>query len=830
MFKKKTLFLLVAIVTIIVAIAAIVNISKRWGSNKLTPEGAIASINENVFDLEINTETKDAVVDGKNVRLSELLALPEKKIDEMISNNSLKDYLAQNLTGDIKVEGSAISVDNPYSTKTLIVKAEDKAELESSENVKLVEQIASKIYLVEYNNAIDTKNGYNQLQSNDSVENVMKDIKIHVSDVNFSSQSIGSENLAWGLSTTGLDNYRKKLEYKSTGNQVIVAVLDTGINPLHEAFKEKTSGDRLLMNEKAYDYMNHDEDPSDDSGHGTAVAGVIAQSTPTSVKILPVKVMDNEGKGNFSLVTKAITRLKDYADIFNLSMGVIPSEISEEEVQICEEFFKEIYENGNIVVCAAGNERGPVDYPGFSAYTLAASAVDSNNSFATSFSNSGEEVDFALPGVLLRVPKYDGNNTYDDMSGTSFSCPFLASAIANIKQENAELGLSGIVDILKENAVDLGDEGKDNYYGYGSINFNSGMFSKPVFAKLEASDKQWATSNQIVAKVVCANKIKTYAYQKGDGTPSSWYTIPTPTNAWEFEDTVTENGTYYFWVEDENDKITKSSFTVQYVDNADPVIAAYKKSGTTMNTITTALNVQDSDSGISEIKWYHKKSSEENYTEEAESLLNEGAGDTTSLTKNHVFSGLDENTEYNVYAKITDVVGNESETAKLNIRTTATQSTITIVNKTAGKAMVSVGGEESAQDFSAVTGEGKLFVSCGAPCWVILADDANETYSVISRAALVNGKHEFDFELGDLKFYIVLKGDVNMNGEVNVADTALINRSNLTDTMPAYSALTPLQKVVADINGNNTVNTADGMLINKSLLSKLHEAFKMLEW
>ena len=227
--------------------------------------------------------------------------------------------------------------------------------------------------------------------------------------------------------------------------------------------------------EYAYDYVNNTDNPVDDNGHGTLVAGAIVESTPSNVKVVPVKVMGNDGEGNINSIFTAITNVSPYVDIINLSLGSDSSEISSDDMETLENYFKNIVEStGVIIVCAAGNSRTAVEYPAASQYTLAASSIDSENNFAD-FSCFGEEIDFALPGVDVVLPYHTDNHDYVKVDGTSVSCPFLAASVALVKAENNEYSQGEIVEVLKKNCIDLGAPGKDIYFGYGSINFNIDM-------------------------------------------------------------------------------------------------------------------------------------------------------------------------------------------------------------------------------------------------------------------------------------------------------------------------------------------------------------------
>ena len=77
---------------------------------------------------------------------------------------------------------------------------------------------------------------------------------------------------------------------------------------------------------------------------------------------------------------------------------------------------------------------------------------------------------------------------------------------------------------------------------------------------------------------------------------------------------------------------------------------------------------------------------------------------------------------------------------------------------------------------------------------------------------------------------VALKGDINLNGGINAADSVLISRSKLSSSASAYRALSTLEEVLADINNSGSVNAADAMLINRANLSSSASAYTALTW
>jgi len=370
-----------------------------------------------------------------------------------------------------------------FSSNSLIVQTKTIDAVE--EEAVSVTAITEDVYLVNFENPFQTENAYEKLKSKSEIKNVIKNYKMHISGV-----SSGYE--AWGVTYTGMDRYTNKLFLDENNEEIKIAVLDTGINPYHEVFMDIEAGDRLDFTD-SYDYVNSDDDVTDDNGHGTLVAGAIAESTPANVKIVPVKVMDSEENGDFNDIFEAIADLSTQVDIINLSLGTDSSKIEPDDLISIEEIFEEIVsESGVIIVCAAGNTSTAVEYPAASSFTLAASSIDKNNNFAD-FSCYGNQIDFATPGVDVVLPSHQSNNGYVIANGTSVSCPFLAASVALVKAENPSYNKDQIIEVLKANSIDLGVAGKDNYYGYGKIDFKSNMFAKSIEVDIENKTVSKAT-------------------------------------------------------------------------------------------------------------------------------------------------------------------------------------------------------------------------------------------------------------------------------------------------------------------------------------------------
>jgi thermitase len=213
---------------------------------------------------------------------------------------------------------------------------------------------------------------------------------------------------------------------QSQGTGVTVAVLDTGAAPVPALSSQLLSG---------WNYVADDADTSDVAtaagtqavGHGTFVCGLVALVAPQA-RILPEKVLDSNGFGTIYGAAQAVLDATAAgANVINLSFGTEttpPSNLLQQAIQ-------QAQAAGVVVVAAAGNEgTSQLDYPAAWPQTLSVAALDSSGSALASFSNFGQWVNVAAPGVSIVGPLPDGS--YGVWAGTSMSAPFVAGQAALI--------------------------------------------------------------------------------------------------------------------------------------------------------------------------------------------------------------------------------------------------------------------------------------------------------------------------------------------------------------------------------------------------------------
>ncbi len=261
---------------------------------------------------------------------------------------------------------------------------------------------------------------------------------------------------------------------------ILIAILDTGVDLSHPDLKTKIySGGR--------DFINNDFEANDDYGHGTAVASVAAAETDNSEgiagvawnsKILPVKIMDENGEGVYSdLIAGIKWAVDNRASVVNLSLG------GDEPSSGLRDALKYAHDKGVVVVAAAGNDSSAVLYPAaYDDYCLAIAATDYEDKQAD-WSNFGSQVDVAAPGVsiICAVPTWffgPGSNPYGIGGGTSLSTPQVAGLAALLKALKPWLSVDQVMDVIRYSADDVNSAnhpGKDNYLGYGRINMEKAL-------------------------------------------------------------------------------------------------------------------------------------------------------------------------------------------------------------------------------------------------------------------------------------------------------------------------------------------------------------------
>lgn len=261
----------------------------------------------------------------------------------------------------------------------------------------------------------------------------------------------------------------------TTGDEnVLIAVLDTGINRQHVEF-----AGRVLP---GYDFINDDADPADDHGHGTHVAGTIAAAIDNGhggagvcpeCRLLPVKVLDENNLGAWSTVAEGLLYAAEQgADIINLSLG------GPQQSQTLTEAIRYVQEQGVLVVAAAGNAGGSSPfYPAALDDVLAVGATNEDDEIWY-LSNTGVYVDVVAPGYMVYSTSINGdtpNNGYSYMTGTSMAAPHVSGLAGLLLSQDLTRTAAELARAIAESTLDLGEPGWDPIFGFGRIHARAAL-------------------------------------------------------------------------------------------------------------------------------------------------------------------------------------------------------------------------------------------------------------------------------------------------------------------------------------------------------------------
>lgn len=282
-----------------------------------------------------------------------------------------------------------------------------------------------------------------------------------------------TDGKAWQFVSIGAD---KTWNQVSSPETIGVAVLDTGLNINHP--------DLIGRIISGYDYVTKSTEITDQDGHGTLVSGFIAATADNGIGLSGVAGTANVKIAPYRVGTKGLSvanicaALMDAADrpdikVINMSYGGYEYNNSEAAA------IQYAKDQGKVLVASAGNEGEPTDpevglpsYPASYDGVISVAATTNANDRA-SFSQYNNMVDLAAPGENVYTTALTGDYTND--SGTSFSSPIVAGACGVLLAANGNLSANDVETALITTALDLGDPGKDDYYGYGLIQLDQAL-------------------------------------------------------------------------------------------------------------------------------------------------------------------------------------------------------------------------------------------------------------------------------------------------------------------------------------------------------------------
>lgn len=352
----------------------------------------------------------------------------------------------------------------------------------------------------------------------------------------------------------------------------IVAIIDSGVDIDHPDLDgqvwinpREIAGNGIDDDNNGYvddmygwDYSSIDEsplpednDPTDEHGHGTHIAGIISAATGNgigvagvspSTRIMALKILP------WALVSK-IARAVVYAadngaDVINMSFGLVFTS------RMLEDAFA-YAESKGVILCAASGNKGEIEesYPAVSPHTIAVGASDDSDHVAY-FSSYGDHLHLCAPGLSILSLRAEGTDMYEESpgdeprvhiidsvyyiaSGTSMACPYVVGVAAYLRAVSPGLKTDLVRDLMENTAKDIvspyGGEaaypGWDMYSGYGRVDLRAALDAAPrVRAKITTPlSGQIVSGTVAIAGIADGAEFQNYTLDYGNGdTPITW--------------------------------------------------------------------------------------------------------------------------------------------------------------------------------------------------------------------------------------------------------------------------------------------------------------------
>lgn len=360
--------------------------------------------------------------------------------------------------------------------------------------------------------------------------------------------------------------------------RVVVGIIDSGIDYTHEDLRDNIwvneaeaegipnvddDGNGYVDDIRGWDftdaprlpgkgdYVDPDNDPFDESGHGTQVAGVVGAVTDNGIGVagvancllMPIRAGLTFAQGGTflqedDLAAGILYAVNNGAEILNFSWG------APERAFVLEDAIDIAIHHGLTIVVAAGNSGDlPVAYPAGADGVIAVGAVDADNRLA-SFSSIGPRVDLVAPGVSILGPA--PNNSYGVRSGTSFAAPHVTGLAAILLSKHPTWTSEQVRGALVSTTADLGNSGWDERFGAGLVDAAAlaeafaDTQSVPPTARITTPENDAGALTSVSVSAQGSGPTTGYRLSWGEGlVPSNWTVTASGSDPTAIDHTIT---------------------------------------------------------------------------------------------------------------------------------------------------------------------------------------------------------------------------------------------------------------------------------------------------
>lgn len=475
-----------------------------------------------VENEETATVTKDNFeIPTDGLKEYEILPEEESRISTFsvndIPSNTLDKESAEDMGFEVDIDDDTVTLSKPYQTQRLIVKS--KYDIDPLDSVAVVEGY-NDLHIVQFDNEESAKAAQEYYKNQNRIEYAEPDLVVSAAEYDEVETTAADDDmginygnhLSWGSEAIGVDDYIDYLPSVDELPEIVVGILDSGIDYDHEFLKN-----RVIRSNYNISSSGNENDEKDDDGHGSHVAGIVVDNSTSNVKVKGYKVLDSEGYGTISKVALALEyAITDGVNVINMSLGV------KGESKEMEEAVNSATDAGIVVCVSAGNSGAEAAKytPAGIENCITVSAIDKYDEKPI-WANWGNMVDIVAPGVSVYSTYMD--NGYETLSGTSMSCPFVVAASALLLSKNPSLNSDEVCGLLEDNGRvwTNDDQHIDSLYGkmalyIGTITeYNQDRATPPEFTV-----ESGRYSDSVTIEIVCSDS-NAEIYYTLDGSRAS---------------------------------------------------------------------------------------------------------------------------------------------------------------------------------------------------------------------------------------------------------------------------------------------------------------------